>query len=127
LDSHGALGSFVRVHVFAGDATEMAAYCRTLAEVERVLLKEDAACEFEMPADREGDFVVVSRRNAVVGARAAEHDLSNVSDHRLRSHGGLSEQHVPLLMSTPVKGDERIRDGEWRNFDIFDLILNYGQ
>lgn len=80
-----------------------------------------------MPLDREGDFVVVSNKNYVVGGRAAEHDLSTLGDHRLRSHGGLSEQEVPLLMSVPIVEDESTRNRQWRNFSIFYLILNHGQ
>lgn len=124
---HGALGSFVRVHVFSGDAEQMAAHARTLPEVEVALLKEEASREFEMPLDREGDFVVVSKKNAVIGSKSTEHDLSNICDHRLRSHGGLSEQDVPLLMSSPIKYVEKRIPEQWRNFHIFDLVLNYGQ
>lgn len=128
---HGALGGFVRVHILdealRSQAPAMVEYLRGLPAVEAALLKEDAARELEMPLDREGDFVVVSNRNYVVGGRAAEHDLSTLGDHRLRSHGGFSEQQVPLLMSVPIVEDENTRSRQWRNFSIFDLVLNYGQ
>lgn len=124
---HGAFGSFVRVHVFSGDAAEMVTYCRSLPEVEEALLREEAAAKYEMPVDREGDFVVVSKKHAVVGSKASEHNLGPINDHSLRSHGGLSEQRVPLLMSVPVVEDEAFRLRQWRNFDVFDLILNHGQ
>ncbi|CAK7221431.1 hypothetical protein SEUCBS140593_004566 [Sporothrix eucalyptigena] len=128
---HGALGGFVRVHVLdeaiRAQAPVMVDYLRELPAVEVALLKEDAAREFEMPLDREGDFVVVSKKNFVVGGCATEHDLSTLGDHRLRSHGGLSEQDVPLLMSMPITEDESTSSRQWRNFSIFDLILNHGQ
>ncbi|KJR79937.1 phosphonoacetate hydrolase [Sporothrix schenckii 1099-18] len=128
---HGALGGFVRVHIldesFRSQAPAMVEYLRGLPAVEAALLKEDAARQLEMPLDREGDFVVVSSKNYVVGGRAAEHDLSTLGGHRLRSHGGFSEQQVPLLMSVPIVEDDSTRFRQWRNFSIFDLILNYGQ
>lgn len=126
---HGALGGFARVHLAPGrgDVHEMVAFCRTLPHVDEVLLREDAASRYETPVDREGDFTVVSTKHAVVGSKASEHDLSTISDHRLRSHGGLSEQAVPLLMSVPPAQADLTRDKKWRNFDIFDLVLNYGQ
>ncbi|KAK7958232.1 hypothetical protein PG988_013080 [Apiospora saccharicola] len=127
---HGALGSFVRVHVSearGADIKDMVKFCKGFAEVDMILPKEEAARVFEMPEDREGDFVIVSNKNAVVGSKATEHDLSSLEGHRLRSHGGLSEQKVPLLMSKPAQSSEDIATKRWRNFDIFDLILNYGQ
>lgn len=127
---HGALGSFVRVHVSEAHTTnveDMVEFCKGFAEVDMVLPKEEAARVFEMPEDREGDFVIVSKKNAVVGSKATEHDLSSLEGHRLRSHGGLSEQRVPLLMSKSLESSEDFAGKRWRNFDIFDLILNYGQ
>ncbi|KAJ4296916.1 hypothetical protein N0V90_006964 [Kalmusia sp. IMI 367209] len=124
---HGALGSFVRVHVKEKEHVQgMIELCRTLPHVEVVFGKERAAEEFEMPVDREGDFVVVSKKNAVIGSREEEHDLSNINDHRLRSHGGLSEQEIPLLLSRPVRDREAAANrGLWRNYDAFDLALNW--
>ena len=50
------------------------------------------------------------------------HDLSGL-DAPLRSHGGISEQLVPLLFNRPrVDVDPQRR---LRNFDIFDLALNH--
>ncbi|KAJ9144627.1 Phosphonoacetate hydrolase [Pleurostoma richardsiae] len=129
---HGALGSFVRVYVAAGAERadpalvgEMVAYSQTLPQVEVALLGEEAAERYEMPLDREGDFVVVAKADAVIGSRAEEHDLGSLGGHRLRSHGGLSEQKVPLLLSTAVRDDVAIRSRRWRNFDAFDLALNH--
>ena len=76
--------------------------------------------------DREGDFAVFSDRNMVVGARREDHDLSQLAGHRLRSHGGLSEQKVPFLLSRPLNARYRKRAKEQplHNYDIFDFALN---
>ncbi|CAK7233168.1 hypothetical protein SBRCBS47491_008517 [Sporothrix bragantina] len=128
---HGALGGFARVHILdeaiRDKALAMVEYLSGLPAVEVALLKEDAARELEMPIDREGDIVVVSKKNFVVGGCEAEHDLSTLGGHRLRSHGGFSEQEVPLINSTPIDGYGNTGARQWRNFSIFDLILNYGQ
>jgi len=58
----------------------------------------------------------------VIGGAAAKHDLSGL-DAPLRSHGGLSEQTVPLLLNRPTR--DVPRDRRLRNFDIFDLALNH--
>lgn len=124
---HGALGGFVRVHLLKSTAKleEMMEYCRTLPEVEVVYSGEDAAATFEMPVDREGDMVVIATEKAVIGGRRDEHDLSGLKDHRLRTHGGLSEQAIPLLRSEPLKSEINVSDRVWRNFDVFDIALNH--
>jgi phosphonoacetate hydrolase len=43
----------------------------------------------------------------------------------LRSHGGISEQEVPLLFNRRIESSATNNDGKrLRNFDIFDLALN---
>lgn len=121
---HGALGSFVRVYFSQPDADieEVLHYCRSFSQVELALDGQTAAEQFEMPLDREGDIVVIATENAVLGSRKHEHDVAGLGDHRLRSHGGLSEQKIPLLKSTPVQSIKAER--EWRNYDIFEVALN---
>ncbi|KEF52829.1 phosphonoacetate hydrolase [Exophiala aquamarina CBS 119918] len=122
---HGALGSFVRVHLADNTKVgELLEFCKGLPHVELALDGKSAAETFEMPLDREADIVVIAKDNAVIGSRAAEHDLSSISGHRLRSHGGLSEQEIPLLLSGPVKDQTASKRTAWRNFDIFHLLLN---
>jgi phosphonoacetate hydrolase len=58
----------------------------------------------------------------VIGTSAARHDLAGL-DAPLRSHGGLSEQQVPLLCNRKVTGIDAGR--HLRNFDAFDLVLNH--
>jgi phosphonoacetate hydrolase len=124
---HGALGSFVRVHLRKrGDVAAMMEFARTLPGVELVLDREQVCDRFELPLDREGDFAVFSNRNTVVGARRQDHDLSQLAGHRLRSHGGLGEQKVPFLLSRPLNAAYRRQANErpLRNYDIFDFALN---
>jgi phosphonoacetate hydrolase len=124
---HGALGSFVRVYRKKGApiATLLHAL-RALPGVDRVLTREEACAHYELPYDREADLVVTGDRNTVIGASAAEHDLSALAGHRLRSHGGAFEQVVPFLLSHPVAADYRAisESRRLRNFDIFDFALN---
>jgi phosphonoacetate hydrolase len=124
---HGALGSFVRVHLRkSADIQPMMKFARTLPGVELVLDKEQVCTRFDLPADREGDFAVFGDRNTVVGARRQDHDLSQLAGHRLRSHGGLAEQKVPFLLSRPLNASYRKRAEErpLHNYDIFDFVLN---
>lgn len=122
---HGALGGFVRAYIAdTSSIQEMIAECRKLPGVEAVMTGKDAADLFDMPEDREGDLVVISKKEFVVGSRRDEHDLSQLGNQRLRSHGGLSEQQIPLLKSTPTHPGQFDRSKGWRNFDIFDLVLN---
>ncbi|KAJ5671594.1 hypothetical protein N7507_000721 [Penicillium longicatenatum] len=122
---HGALGSFVRVYLKdISKLRSMLSFCQSLPEIEEALNREDAAEKYEMPFDREADIVVISKSHAVMGSKKADHDLSQLKDHPLRSHGGLSEQHIPVLMTKPV--GYKIPNGKsWRNYDIFDLVLNW--
>ena len=119
---HGALGSFAVVYLPQGMGAEaMIAKLVVLPGVQLALSKEAAAARFELPADRLGDVVVVSTKHKVLGTSARRHDLSGLSEP-LRSHGGLSEQKVPLLCNRRLAAEAA--DRRWRNFDAFDLALN---
>ena len=122
---HGALGSFATVYLPQGSDVDVA--CQRLSKrkgMEVVLTRAQAAERFELPADRIGDLVVVSERFTVIGTSAARHDLSAL-EVPLRSHGGISEQRVPLIVNRKLPGLDRTR--RFRNFDAFDLALNYAQ
>jgi phosphonoacetate hydrolase len=120
---HGALGSFATVYLPDGESAPRAAEALgALPGIEQVLARDEAARRFELPADRIGDLVVLADHVTVLGTSAARHDLSGLTVP-LRSHGGVSEQKVPLLFNHPVQGvDPRRR---LRNFDVFDLALNH--
>jgi phosphonoacetate hydrolase len=124
---HGALGSFVRVYLRArlelAEAMDVAA---AIPGVALVLDGKSAAGRYEMPLDREGDFVAIGDTHTVIGSSRAEHDLAGLNGHRLRSHGGLSEQIVPFILSHPINEAYRnlAEARRLRNFDIFDFALN---
>lgn len=122
---HGALGGFATAYLPEGCDAE--AIAKRLADVQGVecALPRTQACErFELPADRVGDVVVVSTENKAIGSRPDRHDLNGL-DEPLRSHGGISEQRVPLLVNRPAAGLSSER--QLRNFDIFDIALNHAQ
>jgi phosphonoacetate hydrolase len=119
---HGALGSFATIYLPAGeDAVALGRRLAALPGVEVVLERAAACARFELPADRMGDLVAISGRHVVLGTAVARHDLSGL-DAPLRSHGGLSEQRVPLLVNRrTASGPAGVR---LRNFDVFDVALN---
>ncbi len=122
---HGALGSFATVYLPQGsDITAACARLQAVKGMEVVLTREQAAERFELPADRIGDLVAVSERFTVIGTSAARHDLSAL-EVPLRSHGGISEQRVPLILNRALPKLDRSR--RFRNFDAFDLALNHAQ
>ena len=122
---HGALGSFATVYLPEG--SDIDAACQRLSKLkgmEAVLPRAEAAARFELPADRIGDIVAVSERFTVIGTSASRHDLTAL-EVPLRSHGGISEQRVPLILNRALAGLDHAR--RFRNFDAFDLALNYAQ
>jgi phosphonoacetate hydrolase len=118
---HGALGSFATIYVTGKDQETVAAKLAPLEGIEVVLDNAAAAKRFELPPDRLGDLVVVSTKHVVLGTSASRHDLSGL-DAPLRSHGGISEQTVPLLFNRRVTG---LQGRKLRNFDILDVALNH--
>jgi phosphonoacetate hydrolase len=118
---HGALGSFATVHVPDGaEALRLIAQLEAIPGVELALTREEACRRFELPPDRIGDIVVVSSRHKALGTAPELHDLSGL-DEPLRSHGGLTEQRVPVLSNRRLS----IAHGrDLRNYDAFDLALN---
>jgi phosphonoacetate hydrolase len=124
---HGALGSFVRGYLRREvDLSSVIATSAELPGVALALDRTEAARRFELPLDREADFVVLGDANTAIGATRAEHDLTGLAGHRLRSHGGLGERQVPFILSRPLTPEYReiATAGRLRNFDIFDFALN---
>ncbi len=118
---HGALGSFATVYVGGADKSLVAARLSATPGIEVVLDNAEAARRFELPPDRIGDLVVVSTKHVVVGTSASRHDLSGL-DAPLRSHGGISEQTVPLLFNRRAVN---LPERRLRNFDVLDIALNH--
>jgi phosphonoacetate hydrolase len=121
---HGALGGFATVHVPAGsDVAGLLAQLRAIEGVDLALTRSEACERFELPPDRIGDIVVTSTRQKVLGTSPEKHDLSGL-DEPLRSHGGLTEQRVPMIANRKVSVPSGRR---LRNFDAFDIALNHVQ
>ncbi len=124
---HGALGGFVRVWCLDPKVTAAMIIDR-IKDIEGVgeALTRDQACQrFDLPADREGDVAVVATQNAVIGGARREHDLSALGGARLRSHGGTTEAHVPILVSVPVSPSYQARaKGGLHSYQVFDYAIN---
>ncbi|MBL8665066.1 MAG: phosphonoacetate hydrolase [Candidatus Odyssella sp.] len=117
---HGALGSFATAYMAPDLARDAIARLRAMPGIDLVFDRGDACRRFELPEDRMGDIVVVSTRHKVIGTGVARHDLSQLKEP-LRSHGGVSEQKVPLIANRRA---DLPAGGRLRNFDVFDLALN---
>jgi phosphonoacetate hydrolase len=125
---HGALGGFVRVYCRGGQATpeKIMRLVETLPGIEAVYDRHEVCRRYDLPPDREGDVAVIAQANACIGAAAADHDLSALAGVRLRTHGGLSEARVPLVISEPL-ADAYVASassGRLNSYQIFDLAIN---
>ncbi len=122
---HGALGSLVMVHL--ADRNISGRVEKRLLQIEAVTEvydREQGAHLLELPEDRIGDLVVLSRRDFVLGRSPRYHDLSAL-DGRLRSHGGRFEEIVPILISEALTPEYAVKaENDLRNFDIFDFTIN---
>ncbi len=119
---HGALGSFATVYL--DQDVDQKAALDGLARIEGIesALSNAEACErFLLAPDRVGDLVLVSQVNTVIGTSADRHDLSGL-EVPLRSHGGESEQTIPLIFNRKI---HNLPQRTLRNFDVFDLALNH--
>ena len=101
-------------------------YVGNLSGVEKVLDKESACKEFDLPPDFVADLVVLGDSQTVFGSAKKDHDLSALENRRLRSHGGLAEQKVPFILSKSLTKEYATlaASRQLRNFDIFDFALN---
>jgi phosphonoacetate hydrolase len=124
---HGALGGFVRVWCFDGaDPAEVMAIARGLPGIERVLDKDTAIREFDLPPDREGDVIVIGDYLTCIGAAEADHDLSGLEGRRLRSHGAVAESKVPFVLNRRLTEEYAVRAATRgiRSYEIFDYAIN---
>lgn len=103
---HGALGGCAFVDT--PEKERVAEVLRGIDGVEVALERGEAARRYELPSDRIGDVVVFAAADTAFGKTRAEHDLSTL-EGPLRSHGGLAEARVPLLLSEAVQGEEPTR------------------
>jgi phosphonoacetate hydrolase len=129
---HGALGSYAVVHLpnsqpaaaSAQLANSVSDWLLALPGVTEVHDRATAARKLDLPADRLGEFVVLSGRDVVLGRKPEDHDLK-VIEGGLRSHGGRYEEMVPFIVSEPLRPEYAAKAaGDPRNFDIFDFTIN---
>lgn len=121
---HAALGSLAWVHL--ADRAELdraRGALAALSGVEGVLGRDAAAAAFELPEDRIGDLIVLADAHTALGKSRATHDLSALRG-TLRSHGGLHERTVPVIVCAPL-ADGAIDRRQLHNRDLHDLLLNH--
>ena len=93
----------------------MIAKLKATKGITHVLTKAEAVKQFELPADRIGDIVLVSGENMTIGTSADRHDRAALNEP-LRSHGGLTEQEVPFIVNRVI---DLPSAPQLRNFDAF--------
>jgi phosphonoacetate hydrolase len=125
---HGALGGFVRVWIRDARVTPEAilAKVREIDGVALALNREEVCRQFELPPDREGDVAVIGDAATVIGSSAAAHDLSKLTDARLRSHGAVAEARVPFILNRPLNAAfaQRALSGHLKSHQVFDYAIN---
>ena len=120
---HGALGSFATVYAYGPAVAEVMAEIGRQPGIDVVLNRKDGCARFELPEDRMGDIAVASggpKGSKVIGTSRGSHDLSGLNEP-LRSHGGLTEQEVPVIANRKLKN----LPAHLRNFDAFALGCNH--
>lgn len=120
---HGALGSFATIYVYGPDVNQVMAEISKLDGMDVVLDRAEGCARFELPPDRLGDIIVVSggpNASKVLGTSASKHDLSGLNEP-LRSHGGLSEQEIPIIINAKTQNLSQ----PLRNFDAFAIGCNH--
>ena len=120
---HGALGSYATVYLpEAAAIDDLIAQLSAIDGIDAVYTNQEGCERFQLAADRMGDLILVSGKYVVIGTTASRHDLSGL-DAPLRSHGGVTEQQVPLIVSQPV--EQLVQTQQLHNYDIFNLALNH--
>ncbi|HTN95972.1 MAG TPA: alkaline phosphatase family protein, partial [Nordella sp.] len=120
---HGALGSFATVYLHGPAAPDVLGFIARQPGIDTVLGRTEGCARFELPEDRMGDLIVVSggkTHSKVIGTSRDKHDLSGLTEP-LRSHGGLSEQEIPIIVNRKTQG----LTGTLRNFDAFAIGCNH--
>ena len=120
---HGALGSYATVYVKGVVPDDVARVISKLEGIDVVYSNAEGCAKFGLPPDRTGDLIVLSGGptfTKVIGTSASKHDLSGL-DAPLRSHGGLSEQEVPIIINRKA---HNLPDN-LRNFDAFFIGCNH--
>ena len=120
---HGALGSYATVYLPEdADVDALKTELGAIDGIDAVYDNAEGCARFDLAPDRMGDLILVSSKHVVIGTTASRHDLSGL-DVPLRSHGGVTEQTVPLIVSQRVTDIDPA--AQLHNYDIFNLALNH--
>lgn len=120
---HGALGSYATVYLPQdADVDALKTELGAIDGIDAVYDNAEGCAHFDLAPDRMGDLILVSSKHVVIGTTASRHDLSGL-DVPLRSHGGVTEQTVPLIVSQRVTDIDPA--AQLHNYDIFNLALNH--
>ncbi len=118
---HGALGSFATAYVpKEANVADLIGKLKATPGVDAAMTRAEACERFELPPDRLGDIVILSTRHKTLGTAPSKHDLSGLTEP-LRSHGGLTEQRVPMISNRKI---ELPAGHRLRTFDVFAVALN---
>jgi phosphonoacetate hydrolase len=120
---HGALGSFATVYLYDVNEADATRRIKGLPGMDGVFAKAEGCKRFELPPDRLGDLIIVSggpNGSKVIGTSASKHDLSGLNEP-LRSHGGITEQTIPIIINAKTQGLAKTL----RNFDAFSIGCNH--
>lgn len=117
---HGALGSFATVYLDKQvDAGEVIEKIKALPLIQTAVSGQEGCAMFDLPTDRLGDIIVVSRDTKVIGTSRNRHDLAALKEP-LRSHGGITEQTIPIIVNRKVSSLPAVL----HNYDAFAIGLN---
>ena len=119
---HGALGSFATVYLKNDVPDDVARILSKIVGIDAVYSKAEGCKKFELPPDRMGDLIVLSggpKGSKVMGTSREKHDLSGLTEP-LRSHGGLTEQTIPIIINRKAHD----LPTHLRNFDAFYIGCN---
>ena len=120
---HGALGSFATVYLKDQNAGRVRDFIAKLDGIDAVYARDEGCAVFELPPDRMGNLIILSggpKGSKVLGTSATRHDLSGLNEP-LRSHGGLTEQIIPIIINRRTKN----LPAQLRNFDAFAIGCNH--
>ena len=124
---HSQIGGYTSVYCQAATSTEaLINFVSTLPGVEAAY-DSPTACElFDLPPDRQPDVIVMSSWDTGIGSSESEHDFSDLQGFPLRTHGGVSDQPVPFIVSAPLNDTyvARAASGRVRNWHIYDYVVN---
>lgn len=118
---HGALGSFATVYLDKDvDAGALIEKIKALPLIQTAVSGQEGCAMFDLPPDRLGDIIVVSRDTKVIGTSRNRHDLAALKEP-LRSHGGITEQTIPIIVNRKVSSLPAVL----HNYDAFAIGLNH--